>query len=147
MPGGDAGGGESRVKTFCKNLFHKRCCSPRARERLGVFGVYQGWLAVAGLGGGHSASSSSPLYCLVPMRDHSAGVLVGMGGELMTWEREFIRQNTACIHAQARAHTHTNNINLERSSYQITSIAWITSLFGIYTLCLSFFSSKSVRIL
>lgn len=28
------GGGESRVKTFCKNLFHKRCCSPRGRERL-----------------------------------------------------------------------------------------------------------------
>lgn len=34
MPGRDAGGGESRVKTFCKNLFHKRCCSPRGRERL-----------------------------------------------------------------------------------------------------------------
>lgn len=102
MPGGDAGGGgESRVKTFCKNLFHKRCRSPRARERLGVFGVYQGWLAVAGRGGGHSASSSSPLYCLDPMRDHSAGVLVGMGGGVDDLGKRIHKAEHG-----VRAHTH-----------------------------------------
>lgn len=95
------GGGESRVKTFCKNLFHKRCCSPRARERLGVFGVYQGWLAVAGRGVGHSASSLSSLYCLSPHEDHSSGVLVGMGGVDDLGKR---------IHKAEHVHTHTQII-------------------------------------
>lgn len=38
MPGRDAGEegavGESRVKTFCKNLFHKRCCSPSGQREI-----------------------------------------------------------------------------------------------------------------
>lgn len=42
--GGKGGGGEGwgcGVKTVCKNLFHKSCCSPRGRERLPWLSVYQ----------------------------------------------------------------------------------------------------------
>lgn len=39
--GGKGGHRGCGVKTVCKNLFHKSCCSPRGRERLPWLSVYQ----------------------------------------------------------------------------------------------------------
>lgn len=81
MPGRDAGEegavGESRVKTFCKNLFHKRCCSPRGRERLQSLWC-RSRLERGGQERGGIASSSDSPFCpapkTVPEGNNSAGL-------------------------------------------------------------------------
>lgn len=106
MPGRDAGVEESRVKTFCKNLFHKRCLLPSGQREIMASLVS----IKAGKRQQERRISPPPHHLLSSppkqSEDSSAPLERGMGheGRVRIWERDPYKGNKVLSDTHTYSH-------------------------------------------